>query len=251
MNKGAVIVTGAGIGIGRATAVAFARAGYHAVVTDVLAAEGEDSVRTIRGTGGSAEFLALDVTDTTACNAMVASIESRHGPVGTLVLNAGIAHKIPLATMSDAEWDHTIDVDLKGMMRVLRAAAPGMRAAKRGNVVCVASVVGTRYGWAEHIPYSAAKAGVAGFVRGAAAELAADGIRVNGIAPGFIRTAQTLDAHHSVGEEGLAAVAPKIPLRRVGTPEDIADVAVFLASDAARYLTGQVLTVDGGLAVSL
>jgi 3-oxoacyl-[acyl-carrier protein] reductase len=157
VGKGTVIVTGAGIGIGRATALAFAKAGHHAVVTDVLARAGEDAVRAILEAGGSAEFHALDVTDSAACDRVVKAVESRHGPVGTLVLNAGIAHRIPLTTMSDAEWDRTLDVDLKGMMRVLRAAAPAMRAAKHGTVLCIASVVGTRYGWAEHIPYSAAK----------------------------------------------------------------------------------------------
>lgn len=145
----------------------------------------------------------------------------------------------------------TLDVDLKGMMRMIRAAAPAMRLSGGGTVVCIASVVGTAYGWSEHLPYSAAKAGVAGLVRGAAVELAGEGVRVNGIAPGFIRTAQTLDPVHSVGPEGLDATAPRIPLGRIGDPSDIADVVVFLDSAAARYITGQVITVDGGLLVSL
>ncbi len=251
MSKHTVIITGAGIGLGRATALAFARAGHHVVVTDVLEREGAEVVATITADGGSAEWHALDVTDTARCNAVVADVERRHGAFATLVLNAGIAHTMPLATMTDAQWDRTLDIDLKGMLRVLRAAAPAMRQARRGAVVCIASVVGTRYGWSEHIPYSAAKAGVAGFVRGAATELARDGIRVNAIAPGFIRTAQTLDPVNSIGEEGLQAVSARIPLGRVGDPRDIADVALFLASDAARYITGQVITVDGGVTVGL
>lgn len=153
--------------------------------------------------------------------------------------------------MTDDQWDLTIDVDLKGMMRMIRAAAPAMRNAKAGSVVCLASIVGTAYGWDEHVPYSAAKAGVSGLVRGVAIELAKDGIRANGIAPGFIRTAQTLDPINSVGEEGLNAVAPSVPLGRIGDPSDIADVGVFLASDKARYITGQTITVDGGVLVGL
>jgi 3-oxoacyl-[acyl-carrier protein] reductase len=193
----------------------------------------------------------MDVSSTDQVNALIARVEAAHGAVGALICNAGIAKKIPLPTMSDEEWDTTLDVDLKGMMRMIRAAAPAMRRARAGSVVCLASVVGTAYGWNEHIPYSAAKAGVAGLVRGAAIELARDGIRVNGVAPGFIRTAQTLDPVHSVGPEGLEATAPRVPLGRIGEPADIADVVLFLASDKARYITGQVITVDGGLLVGL
>ena len=156
-----------------------------------------------------------------------------------------------MSTLTDDEWDETINVNLKGMVRVLRAAAPSMRAAHSGAVVCLSSIVGSLLGWPEHIPYGASKGGVAGLVRSAALELAADGVRVNGIAPGVIRSAQTLDPVNSLGEEGLAAFAETVPLGRVGNPEDIADVAVFLLSDKARYLTGQVLAVDGGTTISL
>ena len=116
-------------------------------------------------------------------------------------------------------------------------------------MIALSSIMGVAYGWDEHVHYSAAKAGVVGLVRGLAVELAQDGVRVNGIAPGYIRTAQSLSREHSSGPEGLAEAAKVIPLGRVGEPEDIADVAVFLASEAARYLTGQVVVVDGGLLV--
>lgn len=246
-----VVISGAGIGIGRAIAEAFGVLGRPVIVTDVLDGEGEDVADRIRAAGGYAEYRRMDVTSTDQVDAVMAAVEKHHGAIGTLVCNAGIAKKIPLPSMSDEEWDTTLDIDLKGMMRMIRAAAPAMRLARTGSVLCLASVVGTAYGWNEHIPYSAAKAGVAGLVRGAAIELARDGVRVNGIAPGFIRTAQTLDPIHSVGPEGLAATAPRVPLGRIGEPEDIADVAVFLASDNARYITGQVITVDGGLLVGL
>lgn len=244
-----VLVTGAGIGIGRATAHAFAAAGHRVVVTDVLADEGQAVANAIAEAGGKAVFHRLDVTSTDEADTVVASVEEAFGPLDTLVCNAGIAHKVPLAELSDERWDETFEINLKGMLRVVRAAAPAMRARGRGSIVCLSSIMGVAYGWDEHVQYSAAKAGVVGFVRALAVELAPEGVRVNGVAPGYIRTAQALSEKHSLGEEGLEAATAFIPMGRVGEPEDIADVIVFLASDAARYLTGQVVTVDGGLLV--
>ncbi len=244
-----VVITGAGIGIGKATAIAFGRAGYRVVVTDVLEDEGRSVAEAIQSDGGEAEFISLDVTSTEQCDAIVKSVDQRFGALDCIVNNAGIAHRVRLADLSDDKWDHTLDVDLKGMMRLVRAAAPGMISRGSGNVVCLSSIMGVAYGWDEHVHYSAAKSGVVGLVRGLAVELAPSGIRVNGLAPGYVRTAQALSEEHSLGEAGLAAAAKFIPLGRVGDPEDIADVALFLASDAARYLTGQIITVDGGLLV--
>ena len=243
------LVTGAGIGIGHATAKAFSRAGYRVIVTDILKHEGQEVAAEINAAGGEAEFHSLDVTSTEATNSLIERVENSFGPVDCLVLNAGIAHKVPLDELTDEKWDHTFDINLKGMMRLVRAAAPKMRAAKKGNIVCLSSIMGVAYGWDEHVHYSAAKSGVVGLVRGLAVELAPHGIRVNGIAPGYIRTAQSLSKENSLGPEGLANAASFIPIGRIGEPEDIADVISFLASDQARYLTGQVVTVDGGLLV--
>jgi 3-oxoacyl-[acyl-carrier protein] reductase len=124
-----------------------------------------------------------------------------------------------------------------------------MRARKTGAVVAVSSIMGVAYGWDEHVHYSSAKHGVVGLVRGLAVELAKDGIRVNGIAPGYIRTAQLLSEEHSLGPAGAEKAGEFIPMGRIGEPEDIADVIVFLASHSARYMTGQVVVVDGGLLV--
>lgn len=249
MQKPNVLITGAGIGIGAATAQAFSDAGYLVIVTDILEKEGEEVVDRIRSAGGEAEYLHLDVTNTAEVESVVSEIQERHGALDAIVANAGIAHRIPLAELTDEKWDHTHDVDLKGIMRVCRAAAPAMREAGRGSMIALSSIMGVAYGWDEHVQYSAAKAGVVGLVRGLAVELAADGVRVNGIAPGYIRTAQALSREHSLGPEGLERAAEFIPMGRVGEPEDIADVILFLASDSARYLTGQTLVVDGGLLV--
>ncbi len=240
-----VLITGAGIGIGRATAKAFAKSGYHVIATDVLEKEGQSLVAEI---GKNAEFHKLDVRSTENANAVVAAVERKFGALDCIVANAGIAHKVPLAQMTDEKWDHTFDIDLKGIFRVVRAAAPAMKAAKKGSIVAVSSIMGVAYGWDDHVHYSAAKSGVVGLVRGLAVELARDGIRVNGIAPGYIRTAQLLSKEHSVGPDADKC-GEYIPMGRIGEPEEIADVIQFLASNAARYITGQVVVVDGGLLV--
>ncbi len=248
-EKRIVIVTGAGIGIGQAAAKAFAALGDHVVVTDILEKEGRETAEAILASGGSAEFQHYDVRSTERTGALVADIEARHGRIDVIVANAGIAHRTPLADLTDEKWDLTFDIDLKGIFRLVRAAAPGMRARRSGSVVALSSIMGVAYGWDEHVHYSAAKSGVIGLVRGLAVELARDGVRVNGVAPGYIRTAQLLSEENSLGPAGAEKAAEFIPMGRLGAPEDIADVIAFLASKAARYMTGQVLVVDGGLLV--
>ena len=240
-----VLITGAGIGIGRAAAKAFGKAGYRVIVTDVLEREGAAVVQQIVNEGGVAEFHKLDVRSTPEADALVEAI----GVIDVIVANAGIAHKVPLAELTDEKWDHTFDIDLKGIFRVVRPALAGMRQRKKGAIVCLSSIMGVAYGWDEHVHYSSAKAGVVGLVRGLAVELARDGIRVNGVAPGYIRTAQLLSEEHSLGAAGAEKAGEFIPMGRIGEPEEIADVALFLASHAARYMTGQVVVVDGGLLV--
>ena len=242
--KKVVLITGTAIGIGRACAHAFAKADYHVVVTDVLEQEG----RAVAAELPSAEFQKLDVRSTAQANAVVAQVELQHGAIDCIVANAGIARKVPLAQMSDEQWDQTFDIDLKGMWRVIRPALPLMKKRRSGAIICLSSLMGTHYGWDEHVHYSAAKAGVVGLVRGLAVELARDGVRVNGVAPGYVRTAQLLSAEHSMGPDADKA-ASYIPMGRLGEPDDIADVILFLASHAARYMTGQVVAVDGGLLV--
>jgi 3-oxoacyl-[acyl-carrier protein] reductase len=248
MTQPVVLVTGAGIGIGHATAKAFGRAGYHVAVTDILEREGEATAAAIASDGGAAAFHRMDVTDTANVNAVVAAVEAAHGALDCVVANAGIARRAPIAEMTDEQWDMTHEVNLKGVFRVARAALPGMRRARRGAIVAVSSISGL-LGWAEHAQYNASKAGVIGLVRGLAVEVGPDGVRVNAVVPGLIRTAQSLSVEHSLGPEGLERAKAAIPLGRIGEPEDIADGILFLASDAARYVTGQTLAIDGGLLV--
>ena len=242
--KKVVLITGSAIGIGRACARAFGQGGYHVVVTDVMETEG----RALADELPSAEFRLLDVRSTAQADAVVAAVEQQHGGIDCIVANAGIAHKVPLGQLTDEKWDQTIDIDLKGMWRVIRPALPLMKKRRSGAIVCLSSLMGTHYGWDEHVHYSAAKAGVVGLVRGLAVELAREGIRVNGVAPGYVRTAQLLSAEHSMGPEADKA-GEYIPMGRIGEPDEIADVIYFLASHGARYLTGQVVAVDGGLLV--
>jgi 3-oxoacyl-[acyl-carrier protein] reductase len=249
MTKRIVLITGAGIGIGHATARAFGAMGDHVIVTDILEREGRATAEAIMSAGGSAEFIAYDVRAKDRADEIVADVEDRHGPIDVIVANAGIAHRTPLAQLTDEKWDLTFDIDLKGIFRLVRAAAPKMRARKSGSVIALSSIMGVAYGWDEHVHYSAAKSGVVGLVRGLAVELARDNVRVNGIAPGYIRTAQLLSEENSLGPAGAEKAAEFIPMGRLGAPDDIADVITFLASNAARYMTGQVLVVDGGLLV--
>ena len=244
-----VLITGAGIGIGRATAHAFGHAGYHVIVTDMLAKEGQAVADGVVAGGGSAEFHQLDVRDTARADAVVRAVEATHGGLDCIVANAGIAHKVPLDSLTDEKWDFTHDIDLKGMLRVIRPALPAMRARGNGAIVCISSIMGVAYGWDEHVAYSAAKSGVVGLIRGLAVELAKSGVRVNGVAPGYIRTAQLLSEEHSLGPSGADAAGAFIPMGRIGEPDEIADVVLFLASRGARYMTGQVVVVDGGLLV--
>jgi len=244
-----VLVTGGSIGIGRAACRTFANLGRSVYIGDVLIEEGEALANELTAHGYAAKFEQLDVRDTERTNVVVRAIEDLHGSVGTLVLNAGVAYRVPLSELTDDLWDETFDIDLKAMLRAVRASSRAMAANGGGSVVCVSSVMGTHYGWGEHVHYSSAKAGVTGLVRALAVELAPARIRVNCVVPGYIRTAQILSERHSLGAAGLESTSAYIPLGRPGEPEDIADVIAFLASEGARYITGQTLVVDGGLTV--
>ena len=244
-----VFVTGAGsaIGIGRATALAFAREGARVAASDVTVDDLAETVELVRATGVESDVFHADVADADAVNTAVRAASERFGAIDILVSNAGIAKKKAFVELKDDEWRRTIDVNLGGAMHCARAVAPGMIAQGSGRIVNLSSLMGGWWGWAEHVHYNASKAGIEGLTRGLALELGPHGVTVNAVAPGFIWTAQSTSTEHSLGPEGLKLAEPYIPLRRIGDPEDVADVVLFLASDAARYVTGQTLLVDGGL----
>lgn len=242
-----VVISGAARGIGEAMALAFARAGDRLVLLDSDPA-GEGVARRIAASGGEAAFALLDVSDWAGAQAAVDEAAARYGAVDVCIANAGIAWRKPVLDMAEADWDRVIDVNLKGTAQLLRAAAGHMAPRGQGALIALSST-SARFGWAEHAHYNASKAGIEGLVRGLAAELGPAGVRVNAILPGVVRTAQSLSQEHSLGEAGLRRAAERIPLRRVGEPADIAGVALFLASDAARYVTGHSLIVDGGMSI--
>ncbi len=243
------LVTGVGsqIGIGRAIAKALAVEGAVIAANDVVADDLEQTVAELRAAGADVSSHLADISSRAAVRAMVAEAEQLHGRIDILVNNAGIAKRAPVVAMSEDEYRRTLDVNLGGCFACSQAAAPGMIERRAGRIVNISSLMGSAWGWDEHVHYNAAKAGIEGLTRGLAVELGPYGVTVNAVAPGFIWTAQSTSRDHSVGPEGLEIAKEYVPLRRIGTPEDIADVVLFFASDAARYVTGQTLLADGGI----
>jgi 3-oxoacyl-[acyl-carrier protein] reductase len=241
------LITGAASGIGAATARVYAAAG-----ADLALAwhpsdghEIEPVRRAVEKAGRRVVVAAADVTKAADIDALVARAVSELGGMHIVVANAGIARKVPLEDLDDAAWNTVVDVNLHGVWRCFRAALPHMQRARFGRLIATSSVAGTVSAWPQHSHYAAAKAGIVGLVKSLAVEFAAYGITANAVAPGVIRTPQALDPINSLGPEGVEAVAAKIPVGRVGTPEDIAYVYQFLASAEASYVNGQLLVVDG------
>jgi 3-oxoacyl-[acyl-carrier protein] reductase len=236
------VVTGAGRGIGRAIALKFASEGADVVVVSRTQENSEKVAAEIRALGRRAWAHAVDVADAAAVNAAAEKILAETTQVDLLVNNAGVTRDGLLMRMSDADWDTVVNTNLKGAFLVTKAFSRAMIKARRGCIVNISSVIGL-IGNAGQCNYAASKAGVIGFTQSVARELAGRGIRVNAIAPGFIQT----DMTSVLKEEMKAALLKQIPLGRLGEAEDIADAALFLAGPTARYITGQVLTVDGGM----
>jgi NAD(P)-dependent dehydrogenase (short-subunit alcohol dehydrogenase family) len=238
-----VLVTGAARGIGRAAALAASEAGASVAVCDVLDAELAVTAAQI-GARGTPAFSALcDVTDVAAIERTVAAAQAALGGIDTLVNSAGVLAVGRLGELTDETWARVLDVNLGGTMRMTRAVLPAMLEAGAGSIVQIASITPIK-GEARTAAYSASKGGVIGLTRSLSAEVARSGVRVNAVAPGFILTDQTAEVF--VGETG-DWVRRQVPAGRLGTPEDVAGMVVYLASDASRYVTGQVLSVDGGV----
>ncbi len=233
------LVTGAGRGIGRAIAESFQGVGAAIAIFDIAE---ELAVGAATEMGGDTRGFVADVTSSEQVSHAVAAVEDQLGPVDILVNNAGVTKDGLLARMDEAAWDFVLDINLKGTFLVTKATMRGMAKRRWGRIINIASVVGIM-GNAGQANYSASKAGVIGFTKSMARELASRSVNVNAIAPGFIDTAMT----QRLTEEQREALAVNIPLKRLGQPEDIARAALFLASDLADYITGQVIVVDGGM----
>ncbi len=238
------VVTGAGRGIGRALALKFAAEGADVAVVSRTQENSEKVAGEIRALGRKAWAHAVDVADAAAVNAAAEKILADCGKVDILVNNAGVTRDGLLMRMSDADWDTVLDTNLKGAFLVTKAFSRAMIKARTGRIINITSVIGL-IGNAGQCNYGASKAGVIGFTKSAARELASRGITVNAIAPGFIETAMTA----KISPEAREALLKQIPLACLGQPEDVASAVLFLAGPGARYITGQVLPVDGGMAM--
>lgn len=237
------LVTGASRGIGQATAIDLAKAGADVVVNFIgNEAVAQETVEKIEALGRKAIKIKANVGDADDVQAMVDEAVAAFGHIDILVNNAGITRDGLLIRMKDSDWDDVLNINLKGVYLVTKAVAKLMVKQRAGRIINMTSVSGVT-GNVGQANYAAAKAGVIGFTKTCAKELAARGITVNAVAPGFIETAMT-DVLPEKIKEGIAAT---VPFGRMGQPEEIASVVTFLASDFASYITGQVLNVDGGM----
>ncbi len=240
-----VLVTGASRGIGRAIALAFASAGADIAFTyasnEAAAAEVKAE---IEAKGVKAIAMKADAASADAAVAVIDETVKQFGKIDVLVNNAGITKDTLLMRMSESDWDSVLDTNLKGVFLLTKAAIRPMMSAKKGKIITISSVVGLT-GNPGQTNYCASKAGVIGFSKSLAKEVGSRGITVNVIAPGYIET----DMTGKLNEAQQKAILDLVPLRRIGKAEDIAQVAVFLASSAADYITGETIRVDGGMAM--
>lgn len=241
-NKKA-LVTGAARGIGRAIALAYARQGAEVAFTDLQIDEDAQSlVKEIEGIGVKVKAYASDASSFEDCEKLIDTVIADFGNIDILVNNAGITRDQLLMRMSEADWDLVIRINLKSIFNMTKAIQRSLLKQRSGSIINMSSVVGLS-GNAGQSNYAASKAGLIGFTKSIAQEIGSRGVRCNAIAPGFIETAMTEKLAEDVKQDWIKT----IPLRRSGTPEDVANIAIFLASGLSTYVTGQVISVDGGM----
>jgi len=240
------LITGSARGIGKAIALRLANAGADIVINDIPAAAEtmEETAGEIRALGRQALTLTADVSSSADVNAMVDTVIKEWGKIDILVNNAGITRDQLVMRMTDEEWDLVLNIDLKSAFLCSRAALRHMLKARAGRIVSIASVVGI-IGNPGQANYSAAKAGIIGLTKTLAKEVGSRGITVNAVAPGYIQTRMT----EALDDKQRDALKARIPLNSLGTPEDVAEAVAFFASEEAHYITGQVLAIDGGMAL--
>lgn len=237
------IVTGAGRGIGRAIALKYAQEGANVVITDLKVDETVEAfIEELKGLGVKAKAYASNAANFDDAHKLIEEVLADFGRVDVLVNNAGITRDGLMMRMTEEQWDLVINVNLKSAFNLIHAVTPVMLKQKAGSIINMASVVGVS-GNAGQTNYSASKAGMIGLAKSIAKELGSRGVRANAIAPGFIIT----DMTHALSDEVRKQWEAQIPLRRGGTPEDVANVATFLASDLSSYVTGQTIHVCGGM----
>ena len=239
-----VLVTGAGRGIGKAIALAFARDGAKVAVNDINPSSCEAVAQEIRSGGGEAAAFHADVSNKLAVQAMLIDLEDRWGRVDVLINNAGVEPHKPIVQLDEWDWDRTIDVNLKGAFICSQSVGRMMIKQGGGIIVNIASIAGRAAGLRDRSAYVASKTGLIGFTKECAREFAAHQIRVNAVCPGVIVTEMT--AHLRDNEAQLKKWLEDIPLGRLGEPDDVTGLVLFLCSDAARYITGQAINIDGG-----
>lgn len=244
-NKVALI-TGARQGMGKSHAIALAKQGAKVVVTDINQADCQKVVDEIKNSGGKAIAFKLDVSDKSEVDSVVAGIIKKFGQLDILINNAGIAQFKPFLELSEEDWDRTIDINLKGEFLCAQAAAKVMKEQKGGAIVNIASVAMGQQGigMPNIAHYCASKGGIAAMTEALATELAPFNIRVNAIAPGMIETPM-IDIVKS-DPKMLKDMLQRIPLKRIGRPEEVSELVLFLASDSSSYMTGAVVVIDGG-----
>lgn len=244
IDKRVAIVTGASRGIGRAIARRLGDDGHHVICVARSVGPLEEVVSEIKAAGGDGEDIACDIGDSEQFAGLVESIFDRYDRLDILVNNAGVTRDGLVLRMDDEDFDHVVNVNLRSAFVSCRAAARPMMRGRYGRIINIGSVSGLM-GNAGQVNYAASKAGLVGLTKSIAKELGPKGITANVIAPGFIQTQMTEGLIETIQKE----IAPKIPLRRLGEPEEVASAASWLSSEEAGYVTGQVLVVDGGLAM--